>query len=51
MPIERNFEYLEKKGVLQFLNLVAGPDDNAVHELNNYSKGPNSLYPPEVFST
>ena len=32
LPIERNFEYLEKNGVLQFLDRLAGPDDNAVHE-------------------
>ena len=31
LPIERNFEHLEKNGVLQFFEQVAGPDDNAVH--------------------
>ena len=35
LPIERNFEYLEKNGVLQFLDRLAGPDDNAVHALTN----------------
>ena len=31
LPIGRNFEYLEKNGVLQFFIRLAGPDDNAVH--------------------
>ena len=33
LPIGRNFEYLEKNGVLQFFIRLAGPDDNAVHVL------------------
>ena len=37
LPIGRNFEYLEKNGVLQFFIRLAGPDDNAVHALwHNY---------------
>ena len=39
MPIERNFEYLEKNGVLEFFKLVAGPYDNAVHELGDLGLG------------
>ena len=34
LPIGRNFEYLEKNGVLQFFIWLAGPYDNAVHDLN-----------------
>ena len=36
LPIERNFEYLEKNGVLQFLDRLEGPDNNAVHDLGNF---------------
>ena len=36
LPIERNFEYLEKNGVLQFLDQLAGPDDNAFHALVHF---------------
>ena len=35
MPIGRNFEYLEKNGVLPILDQLAGPDDNAVHDLGH----------------
>ena len=35
MPIGRNFEYLEKNGVLQFFEQVVGQDNNAVHGLGN----------------
>ena len=35
LPIERNFLCLEKNGVLQFFERVAGPDNNAVHGLGD----------------